>query len=41
MPTDGDEITRRLKANVDHWLDVFGLDDRALAAQVKGIRSIS
>ena len=35
MPTDGDEITRRLKANVDHWLDVFGLDDRALAAQVQ------
>ncbi len=30
----GDEVTARLKRHADHWRDVYGLDDRAMAAQV-------
>ena len=35
MSTDGDDITRKLRAYVDRWLNVFGIDDQALAARVR------
>ena len=32
--TGSDELTNRFKGLSDHWRDVFGLDDQAMAAQV-------
>ena len=35
MPTSGDVVTQRLKGLTDHWRDIFGLEDRTFADQVR------